>query len=175
MAKSGTSSIKINTQIWVSILFVKLYINFRSRKLIRTYFLAKWRPFCLSPYVLKEDSSAGDPVWFIKQLTQLWPLFDAQHNTSHVYNVISKGDYGSLSHYDDVIMTTMAAQITSLTVVYSTVNSDANQRKHQSSASLAFVWGIHRDRWIQCFHLMTSSCYIKTSMRQSGVYLRTIR
>ena len=37
-------------------------------------------------------------------------------------------------------MTTMAYQITSLTVVYSTVYSDADQRKHQSSASLAFVW-----------------------------------
>ena len=68
-------------------------------------------------------------------------------------------------HYTDVIMTTMASQITSLTVVYSTVYSDADQRKHQSSASLAFVWGIHRDRWIprtkgqlrgKCFHLMTS-------------------
>ena len=34
----------------------------------------------------------------------------------------------------------MATQITSLTVVYSTVYSDADQRKHQSSASLAFVW-----------------------------------
>ena len=45
-------------------------------------------------------------------------------------------------------MTTVASQITSLTVVYSTVYSDADQRKHQSSASLAFVWGIHRDRWI---------------------------
>ena len=45
-----------------------------------------------------------------------------------------------------VIMTTMASQITSLTVVYSTVYSDADQRKHQISASLAFVWGIHRDR-----------------------------
>ena len=52
------------------------------------------------------------------------------------------------THYNDVIMTTMASQITSLTVVYSTVYSDADQRKHQSSASLAFVWGIHRDRWI---------------------------
>ena len=65
-------------------------------------------------------------------------------------------------------MTTMASQITSLTVVYSTVYSDADQRKHQSSASLAFVWGIHRDRWIprtkgqlrgKGFHLMTSSWY----------------
>ena len=47
-------------------------------------------------------------------------------------------------HYSDVIMTMMASQITSLTVVYSIVYSDADQRKHQSSVSLAFVRGIHR-------------------------------
>ena len=41
-------------------------------------------------------------------------------------------------------MDTIASQITSLTIVYSTVYSDADQRKHQSSASLAFVRGIHR-------------------------------
>ena len=41
--------------------------------------------------------------------------------------------------YSDVIMTTMASQITSRTVVYSIVNSGAAQRKHQSSASPAFV------------------------------------
>ena len=69
-------------------------------------------------------------------------------------------------HYIDVIMTTMASQITCLTVVYLTVYSDADQRKHQSSASLAFVQGIHQDRWIprtkgqlrgKCLRLMTSS------------------
>ena len=49
-----------------------------------------------------------------------------------------------LKHYDDVIMSTMAPQITSRTIVYSIVYSDAHQRKHQSSASLAFVRGIHR-------------------------------
>ena len=47
-------------------------------------------------------------------------------------------------HYSDVIMATMASQITSLTIVYSTAYSGADQRKHQSSASLAFVRGIHR-------------------------------
>ena len=47
-------------------------------------------------------------------------------------------------HYDDVIMCAMASQITNFTIVYSTVYSDADQRKHQSSASLAFVRGIHR-------------------------------
>ena len=50
-----------------------------------------------------------------------------------------------LKHYNDVIMGTIASQITSLTIVYSTVYPDADQRKHQSSASLAFVRGIHRE------------------------------
>ena len=47
-------------------------------------------------------------------------------------------------HYTDVIMGIIASQITSFTIVYLTVYSDADQRKYQSSASLAFVWGIHR-------------------------------
>ena len=41
-------------------------------------------------------------------------------------------------------MGALASPITSLTIVYSTVYSDADQRKHQSSVSLAFVRGIHR-------------------------------
>ena len=47
-------------------------------------------------------------------------------------------------HYNDVIMDAVASQITSLTIVYLTVYSGADQRKFQSSASLAFVRGIHR-------------------------------
>ena len=50
----------------------------------------------------------------------------------------------SVRHCSDVIMSVMTSQITSLLIVYSTVYSDADQRKHQSSASLAFVRGIHR-------------------------------
>ena len=50
-------------------------------------------------------------------------------------------------HYNDVIiiMGAIAFQITSFTSVYWIVYSDTDQRKHQSSASLAFVWGIHRE------------------------------
>ena len=71
------------------------------------------------------------------------------------------------SHYGDVIIGAKASLITSLTIVYSTVYSGADQRKHQSSASLAFVRGIHRwsvnspHKWPERgkgFHLMTSSC-----------------
>ena len=47
-------------------------------------------------------------------------------------------------HYSDVIMGAMASQITSLTILYWTVYSGTDQRKHQSSESLAFVRGIHR-------------------------------
>ena len=49
-----------------------------------------------------------------------------------------------LIHHNDVTLDAIASQITGLTIVYSTVYSDADQRKHQSSASLAFVRGIHR-------------------------------
>ena len=52
--------------------------------------------------------------------------------------------YSNLCHYRDVIMSTRASQITSPTIVYSTISSGADQRKHQSYASLAFVWDIYR-------------------------------
>ena len=58
------------------------------------------------------------------------------------------GGWKHIINYTDVIMGTIASQIISLTIVYSTVYSSTDQRKHQSSASLAFVRGIHRDRWI---------------------------
>ena len=66
---------------------------------------------------------------------------------------LSHDDVMTLKHfpnhdYNDVIMDSMASQITSLTIVYSAVYSGADQRKHQSSTSLAFVRGIHRDWWI---------------------------
>ena len=50
----------------------------------------------------------------------------------------------NLLHYSDDIMGAMVSQIISLTIVYSIIYSGADQRKHQSSVSLAFVRGIHR-------------------------------
>ena len=48
-----------------------------------------------------------------------------------------------LTYYRDVIMSAMASHITGASIVYSTVCSGADQRKHQSFASLVFVRGIH--------------------------------
>ena len=82
-------------------------------------------------------------------------------------------DHYSAPHYSDVIMSMMVSKITGVLIVYSTVCSGAGQRKHQSSASLVCVRGIHRwpvnspqspvnsphkSQWREtCFHLMTPS------------------
>ena len=89
-------------------------------------------------------------------------------------------------------MTTMTYQITSLTVVYSIVYSGADQRKHQSSASLAFVRGSHRtgefpaqkasnaemflfDDVIMCrMHLTYYTCVNTNSIRLNVDALRVI-
>ena len=74
-----------------------------------------------------------------------------QYQISYTVNWVIVSLYNSLSlfryqaiNYCDVIMGAVASQITSLTIDYSILYSDADQRKHQSSASLAFVRGIHR-------------------------------
>ena len=58
---------------------------------------------------------------------------------TQVVEIIPRG-----SHYSVVIMGAMASQITSLTTVYATFHSGADQRKYQNSTSLAFVGEIHR-------------------------------
>ena len=52
--------------------------------------------------------------------------------------------YSICGHYSDIIMSVMASQITSVSIVCSTVCSGVDQIKHQSSALLAFVRGIHQ-------------------------------
>ena len=78
------------------------------------------------------ESVHGVVAWYVVVFVHLVTLFLTQHKIAITI------------HYNDVIMGAIASQITSLTTVYSTLYSDADQRKHQSSASLAFVRGIHR-------------------------------
>ena len=79
-------------------------------------------PWLDVPYSWIGRSLSNWAFWFPSVLR-------VQHVTTHYF----------IPHYIDVIMTTMLSQITSLTVVYSIVYSGADQRKHQSSVSLAFV------------------------------------
>ena len=80
-----------------------------------------------SPSVLHFSFDYG----WVLHLQQAWP------NTCQASKMLHM-------HYCDVKMGTVASEITNLAIVYSSVYSDADQRKHQSSASLAFVLGIHR-------------------------------
>ena len=89
--------------------------------------------------------------------THLWPVNSIKNSSNgetlpiswrlyvctRAWHVVLSSLIQSLCHYNDVIMGAIASQITSLTIVYSTIYSYADQRKHQSSASFA-LWGIHR-------------------------------
>ena len=81
--------------------------------------------------------------WKLSSMCKPWlcdhyPFFS--HDTTALSWHVQK-----VCHYGDVIMGTIGYQITSLTIVDSTIYSDADKKKkHQSSASLGFVWGIHR-------------------------------
>ena len=66
---------------------------------------------------------------------------DWQRPASQRHRIIT---HDTPNHNNDAIMNAMASQITSLAIVYSTVYSSGDQRKHQSSSSLDFVRGIHR-------------------------------
>ena len=88
---------------------------------------------------LSVQFSLMKPVWISKHQQLLIPwqrIYQLLLSCSHEKKISN--------HYNDVIMSAMVAPITSLTIVYSTVNSGADQRKHQSSVSLAFARGIHR-------------------------------
>ena len=64
-------------------------------------------------------------------------------NLSTSLQTMTKGDIFP-SHYNDVIISEMASQITSVAIIFSNIYSGADQRKHQRSTSLASARGIHR-------------------------------
>ena len=73
-------------------------------------------------------------------------------------------------HYNDIIMGAMTSQITSLTIVYSTVYSDADKKNIKVPRHWPLCGEFTSDRWIprtngqyrgKCFHLMTSSWVVR--------------
>ena len=87
----------------------------------------QWIPF------IKGNEKNASMSWAHAFIICIWMLAGkAGHVTFYVL------------HYNDVILGALASQITNLTIVYSTVYPDADQRNHQRTASLAFVWKIHR-------------------------------
>ena len=96
---------------------------------------------CVTLFWLINDGN----FWIV---TNVWQESDTFWVAASDWNHCLWSRDNSVSHYYDIIMSAMASQITSVSIVYTTVCSGSDERKHQSSASLAFVRGIPRDRWI---------------------------
>ena len=111
----------------------------------------------------------------LKLLALCWWRYDMKPSSSLLTlcerNPTVTGDLviNNTPHYNDVIMSAMTSQITSLTIVYSTVYSRRISKENIKTPRHWPLWGeITGDRWIprtkgqqhgKCFHLMTSSCY----------------
>ena len=99
---------------------------------------------CVQQLVEDNNKQASKP-----RIMNRWPV-DSPHNRTVMRKAflwcdpINRFTQVLGYYYNDVTMSAMASQVTSLTIVYWTFYSDGDQRKHQSSASLAFVRGIHR-------------------------------
>ena len=102
--------------------YTATYFHDKSEKILETFYM---------PQKKSTMMQSVRPVVRLVML-QVWAVRNCKPGTHFT------------KHYNDVTMSTMASQITNLTIVYSTVYSGADQRKHQSSVSLAFVRGIHR-------------------------------
>ena len=83
-----------------------------------------------------------ESIWFwlihIYKLARIYTIQSIEYTISSMFCILFR-----LYHYNDVKMNAITSQITSLTIVCSTVYSGTDQRKHQSSASLAIVRGIY--------------------------------
>ena len=105
---------------------------------------------------------------FIQSENWFWLQYIIMHTDWHKMLISHNQSAKPFLHYNDVIMGSMASQIICLTIVYSTVYSGTNQRKHKVPRHWPFWGEFTGDRWIphtkgqycgKCFHLMTSSCH----------------
>ena len=90
-----------------------------------------WNIHCSQAEQALEQTAELQVLWDAARL--MWCHCNDWHDTT-----------ANSYHYDDVIMGAMAYQITSLMIVYSTVYSDTDQRKHQSSSSRGPVNSPHK-------------------------------
>ena len=104
---------------------------------------------CSGAHQRKHQSSASPA--FVREIHRS-PVDSPTKRASNVKNIsiwwrhpdVKPTWHQMIIHYGDVIMDPRAFQITSVSIACWTVGSGVDQRKHQSSASLAFVQGIHR-------------------------------
>ena len=165
---SGDPTIKRTIMYWNEVRWIEPTTQNRVRHNSQTWFLIvemyNWKCINLRFYYL--ITLLAISILFINFYIQNSFYIAHESIYVHIWTDITHTALRYISHYNNVIMSAMASQITSLTIVYSSVYSGADQRKHQRSVSLAFVRGIHcwpmnspRKEPVtrKSFHLLTSS------------------
>ena len=106
----------------------------------------------------------------------VWSTMWSCHNKFYIcLKMLFRNPLSELLYYRDVIMSAMVSQITGVTTVCSAICSCADQRKHQSHASLAFAWRIHRWPVNSTHFIQFTDCYKhKTLSFSNGCKRNTI-
>ena len=130
-----------------------------------------WIPLCWATLVCKDKiTNLGVRIKFIYTLAVFYGMWYVCPVVTTITTTLRPiPNHVTTNHYKNVIMSAMSSQITGTYNACSSVCSGADQRTHQSSASLAFVRGIRR--WPldsphkgplrgKLFHLMTSSSHL---------------
>ena len=134
-----TREIFASQMMWLIIEMLRTCIKWHSGKLVlfMSVFCCciSWHKYCMpsTPYLQN---------WKNSPLTE-FSNEDSKKNI--LIQILWKVEVILVDHYSSVRMSAMASQITGVSIVYSTVCSGADQRKHPSSA-LAFLRGIHQWR-----------------------------
>ena len=142
----STKSISLfDTPLQLAELLVCPQLAFNSSYLVTVFAYVSLEWNCIEYILILIDALVTNPSLVQIMACRLVVLFiePSATNFSDILVLIQTFQFNKM-YYDDVIMGAIASQITSLAIVYSTAYSGADQRKHQSSASLAFVQGIHR-------------------------------
>ena len=108
--------------MWIYVSLMKMYLKMPS---------VKWQLFCLSNFAWTSYGNWAPMIKIQSSLNQNVNIFFEVNPFANVYAITVKTN-------------TMASQITGILTVCSILCSGAHQRKCQSSASLAFVRGIHQ-------------------------------
>ena len=121
-----------------SAILIKMH-NVSFTKMHLKIWSAKWWPFCLGLNVLNGTSK----IWIKCIVSELWKGYSLKRYL-YTPSTCFRTKYLRRCPLQWRHKNAIASQITGVSIICSNVCSGANQREHQSSASLVFVRGIHR-------------------------------
>ena len=137
MRRIALKCIQVPAQIGPVSCFIECYLSHQSHPFVCIILKLNFIPN--SPCV-KKWCILNLIIFFPCSVLHLIVVFTLDRRVDN--SLSNNGTYITVTSYP--VMSTMAFEITSVFIVCSTVGSGADQRKHQSSASLPFVSGIHR-------------------------------